>query len=254
MTLTRRRRNRILLLRALHRLRPPVREAVVRRGLAVRQALGPEFLFLPFVEPSLKTVRHSLLLLLFSSLTGAAWVAHRPALWPALQELDATKKPALGVVDQLSQAAIKRSAPFEITEARLNQHLASQLKTRPRWAAASSWWRLEAPQFDLQEDLAVLRLRWHLADRHSCDLTVHLKLGQEAGQFRIEVVEGAYGRLRVPRGLLHPAKAVLAELAEVLRPEVEALFAMNQVIIAEDKLLIDPRFADSSAQASVFIR
>jgi hypothetical protein len=202
----------------------------------------------------LKTVRHSLLLLLFSSLTGAAWVAHRPALWPALQEVDPARKPALGVLDQLSQAAIKRSAPFEITEARLNEFLASQLKTRPMLAGTASWWHLDVPQFDLQEGLAVLRLRWHLGDRHACDLTVNLTLVQEADQFRIEIVDGAYGRLKVPRGMLHPAKAVLAELAAVLRPEVEALFAMNQVIIAEDKLLVDPRFADSTAQASVVIR
>jgi len=181
-------------------------------------------------------------------------VAHRPAEWPPLQEPDTTRKPALGVLDQLSQAAIKRSAPFEISEARLNQHLAGQLKTSPGLTGAASWWRLEAPQIDLQDGRAVLRLRWLLAERHVCDLTFNLTLTQEAGQYRVEVLDGVYGRLRVPRGMLHPAKAVLVELAAALKPELEALFAMNQVVIAEDKLLIDPRFADATAQASVSTR
>jgi hypothetical protein len=202
----------------------------------------------------LKTVRHSLLLLLFSALTGAAWVAHRPADWPKLQAPDLERKPALGVLDQISQAAIKRSAPFEITEARLNQHLSTHLKSQPALAGAASWWRMDAPQVDLQEDRAVLRMRWHLAERHACDLTVNLTLQQEDGAFRIQVLDGAYGRLNVPRGMLHPAKAVLAHLAEALRPELDALFAMNKVKIVEDKLQLDPRFPDATAQASVSTR
>jgi hypothetical protein len=202
----------------------------------------------------LKTLRHSLLLLLFSALSGAAWVAHRPAEWPTLQAPDAERKPALGVLDQISQAAIKRSAPFEISEARLNQHLSTQLKSQPALAGAASWWRMEAPQVDLQEDRAVLRMRWHLAERHACDLTVNITLQQADGVFQIQVLDGAYGRLNVPRGMLHPAKAVLAHLAEALRPELDALFAMNKVKISEDKLQLDPRFIDTRAQASVSTR
>jgi hypothetical protein len=43
---------------------------------------------------------------------------------------------------------------------------------------------------------------------------------------------------------------VLSHLADVLRPEIDALFAMNQIQIVDDQLLLDPRFLDSAAQAA----
>lgn len=202
----------------------------------------------------MNALRHSFLLLLFSALTGAAWVAHRPAERAALQGHEGERKPNQGVLDQLSQAAIKRSAPFEISEVRLNEYLAEKIWSRPVWEAAATWWQMEVPEIDLREGVAVLRLRWKLWKTHVCDLTVNLKLKREGSEFRCEVVDGAYGRLRVPRGLLHPAKAVMISLAEGLRPELDALFAMNQIQIVEDQLLLDPRFPDAGAQASVTTR
>ena len=198
----------------------------------------------------MNVLRYSLLLLLFSALTGAAWVAHRPAQRSALQAQEGERKATQGVLDQLAQAAIKRSAPFEISEARLNEHLAESVTSRPAWGGAKSWWRMEAPEVDLREGGVVLRLRWRLAEVHVCDLTVNLRLKREESEFHCEIVDGAYGRLKVPRGLLHPAKAVLSHLADVLRPEIDALFAMNQIQIVDDQLLLDPRFLDSAAQAA----
>lgn len=198
----------------------------------------------------MNVLRYSFLLLLFSALTGAAWVAHRPAERSALQAQEGDRKPTQGVLDQLAQAAIKRSAPFEISESRLNEHLAESVASRPAWGVAKSWWCLEAPEVDLREGGAVLRLRWRLAEAHVCDLTVNLRLKREESEFHCEIVDGAYGRLKVPRGLLHPAKAVLSHLADVLRPEIDALFAMNQIQIVEDQLLLDPRFLDSAVQAA----
>lgn len=198
----------------------------------------------------MNVLRYSFLLLLFSALTGAAWVANRPAERSRLQSKESERKPTQGVLDQLEQAAIKRSAPFDISEARLNEHLAESVTSRPAWGGAKSWWRMEAPEVDLREGGAVLRLRWRLAEVHVCDLTVNLRLKREASEFHCEIVNGAYGRLNVPKGLLHPAKAVLSHLADVLRPELDALFAMNQIQIVEDQLLLDPRFLDSAAQAA----
>jgi hypothetical protein len=194
-----------------------------------------------------KLLRKTLFLLAFSALSGAAWVAHRPAAWGELQALDPAKPAPLRVLDQLEQAAIKRSAPLEISEARVNEHLRTVLRPVVVWEKAAPWLRLTSPQIDLQENRATLRLRWHLGDYHVCDLTVNLAVERQADQFRVEVLDGAYGRLQVPRGLLHPAKAVLAELARVLQPEIKALFDMNQVQIAENKLVLDPRIADIAA-------
>jgi hypothetical protein len=255
-TRTRQRLNRIrprLVRHHLPRRRGEGRRAEVRRGgRAARRVLPRNS---EQVDLSVKAFRHSLLLLVFSALSGAAWVAHRPALRPVLQASDPERRPSsIGVLDQLAQAAIKRSAPFEISESRINEHLAATLQARPAWAGAASWWRMDAPEIDLQENLAVLRMRWRVGDVHVCDLTVNLKLERAGGEFRCEVLEGAYGRLRVPRGLLHPAKAILVQLGEALRPELDALFSMNQIRIAQDKLLLDPRFSEVEVQAFVITR
>lgn len=191
-------------------------------------------------------LHHTLLLLVFSALSGAVWVAHRPADWQPLKEADRDRKPPLDVLDQLGQSAIKRSAPFEITEARLNAHLRETLRPVMEAGALSRWIHPDTPQINLREDIAELRLRWRLADHHACDLTVNLALRREHNQFRVEIRDGAYGRLKVPRGLLHPARAALGRLAAALEPEINALFQMNQIRIAEDKLMLDPRFSEST--------
>lgn len=194
----------------------------------------------------MKALRHTLLLLVFSALSGAVWVAHRPAGWPELQRPDPARKPPLSVLDQLGQAAIKRSAPFEISEARLNEYLHVTLAPALAAGALKRWLTLESPQIDLQEGRAALRLRWRLGGRHACDLTVNLALKREDDHYRVEITDGAYGRLRVPRGLLHPVRGALARLAAALEPEINALFQMNQVRLTEDKLLLDPRFAEKA--------
>ena len=68
-------------------------------------------------------LRRVLLTALFSALTAAAWLMHRPADWEPLEGPPEGKGSPLGVLDQMNQAAIKRSAPFDVTEYRLNEYL-----------------------------------------------------------------------------------------------------------------------------------
>jgi hypothetical protein len=55
-------------------------------------------------------------------------------------------------------------------------------------------------------------------------------------------MRGAYGHLHMPRGMMRPLYPSLKALAEALDPEIRALFLMNQITIARDKLVLDPRF------------
>lgn len=191
----------------------------------------------------MKVLRQIFLLLLTSALCGAIWVAHRPADWSPLEALP-DKLPPLGVFDQMDQASIKRSAPFEISEARVNKYLREQVEPVLAQPRLGRWIQPEPPVFAFRENLAELRLRWTIAGFRLADLTVHLAVERDEKTFRVEVLNGAYGRLRVPRGLLHPVKRSLANLATALQPEIDVLFKMNQIRIAEHKLLLDPRFTD----------
>ena len=180
-------------------------------------------------------------MLLFSALTAAVLLMHEAADWPPLQA-EAKDRAASGdVLDQMSQAAIKRSAPFEISEARLNAYLAERchpVVSPPldRWVQAAP------PALDLRDREALLRLSWRWWAGWSTDLTVRLSLEREGDTFVIRVVDGAYGRLQVPRGLLAPMRSTLESLGIAFQAEIQALFKMNQIRIQQDRLVLDPRF------------
>ena len=89
---------------------------------------------------------------------------------------------------------------------------------------------------------AELRLRWDWAGRHVTDLTVQLTLSRKNDRFVLEVTDGAYGRLNVPRGLLRPMRGLLESMADAYAPEIQAMFKMNSIQIQQDRLVLDPRF------------
>ncbi|HCN29128.1 MAG TPA: hypothetical protein DIT64_10315 [Verrucomicrobiales bacterium] len=184
---------------------------------------------------------HLLLLAALSGLAGAAWVAQRPADLGGIRQAapDDTRRPR-DVLDDLKQAAIKRSAVFEITEADLNHHLARVLQagTLPplnRWAAFA---RAAAA---LQPGQLEVTLVWEvLGSPRTATFRFHIQ--RLEGSFRVVLTGGSYGRLRVPRGLLRPMLPALEQLGLALEQEIQALFQMNQIQISEHKLVIDPRF------------
>jgi hypothetical protein len=58
----------------------------------------------------------------------------------------------------------------------------------------------------------------------------------------VQLVGGRYGQLEVPRGLLRPLQPLLRQLGSVFAEEIGALFQMNQVRVAQGRLVLDPRF------------
>ena len=59
------------------------------------------------------------------------------------------------------------------------------------------------------------------------------------------MVRGSYGHLTLPRGMMRPLAPALDRVAAALKPEIDALFQMNQVKLLQDKLVLDPRFPAS---------
>lgn len=189
----------------------------------------------------MKFVLHVLLLLLLSALAGAAWVAHRPV---ALAPVESAKPGPSGrqreFLDDLKQAAIKRSAVFEISEAELNRHLAKVVAAKMN-PPANRWASFERVAVELEPDIAHATLAWK-TEGHLSTATVDLNVKRLDSTFHVEVVGGSYGHLEVPRGLMRPLAPALENLAKVLQEEIQALFQMNQIQLAQDKLVLDPRF------------
>ena len=186
-----------------------------------------------------KFLIHLLLLTTLSALAGAAWVAHRPVTLPeggAITGGGKNRDP----VDDLKQAAIKGAGVIVINEAEVNRHLGKVLSAR-RQGPLSRWVQFKNLHLDLEPDVAHATLVWNVSGHYST-ATVDLRVARLEKNFRIEIVGGAYGHLKVPRGLLRPLAPVLQSLSEALQEEIHALFQMNQVRVAEHKLVLDPRF------------
>lgn len=190
-------------------------------------------------DPPVKFLLNLCLLVALSALAGAAWVAHRPGTLPPVEP----PRPGARqreLVDDLKQAAIKRSAVFEISEAEINRHLAKTLTARMARESGQVV-HFERLAVKLEPDKARLILAWNLKG-HLSTAEVDFRINRQDQAFRAEVVGGAYGHLRVPHGLLRPLNPALEKLAKALREEIQALFQMNQIQIAQDKLVLDPRF------------
>lgn len=187
----------------------------------------------------MKFIFHLLLLTALSAMAGAAWVAHRSA---TVAEVEPPKPGARvrELVDDLKQAAIKRSAIFEISEAELNRHLAKVLTAKMQ-SPVDRWVKFERLAMELEPEIAHATLVWN-AKGHRSTATIDFSVKRLDDVFRVEVVGGSYGHLQVPRGMLRPLTPALEKLSLVLKDEIQALFQMNQIQIAQDKLVIDPRF------------
>ncbi len=171
-------------------------------------------------------------------LAGASWVAFRPADLPKAAAPSTAK--ADDLLDLLRQTAIKRSAVIEVSEADINRHLCATLSGKIP-GMLGGWVAFDGARVDLESDNARLFLIWNVKGfirTASVDFTI----SRADKEFHVEVLRGAYGHLQMPRGmmrLLHPA---LEALAKALDPEIRALFQMNQITIAQGKLVLDPRF------------
>lgn len=182
---------------------------------------------------------HFLLMIMLSALAGAAWVAHRPAPIKLSEAAKAGAKPR-DLVDELKQAAIKGSGTVEIHEGELNRHLSRVLTGRVAPALGQSV-KFDRLNVDFEPEVAHVTLLWSVLG-HASTATVDLKVDRLEKVFRVEVVGGAYGHLAVPRGFLRPLAPALRGLSDALHEEIQALFQMNEVTFAQNKLVLDPRF------------
>jgi len=180
-------------------------------------------------------------LLLLSALGGAAWVAHRAETLP---ELPAAAKPReQDVLEELRLAAIKRATAFEISEADINRHLAAVMPTRIG-SRAEGWFRLQDTRVELEEGRAHVVIVWDvrgLRRTASIDLTIR----REAENYHVEVLHGAIGHLRLPRGMMRVLDPTLRVITDALDAEIKALFQMTQITFGKDKLLLDSRFTSA---------
>ncbi len=186
-------------------------------------------------------IRHllqTLRLLGISLLAGATWVAHRPAELPKVAATSTAKVDDL--LDIMRQTTIKRAAVMEISEADLNRHLATTLAGKIP-GMLGGWVTFDGARLDLEPGNARLILIWKIKG-YTRTASVDLAISRNDNDFRVEVLRGACGHLQMPRGMMRPLYPSLEALAEVLDPEIRALFLMNQITIAKDKLVLDPRF------------
>lgn len=171
-------------------------------------------------------------------LAGAMWVAHRPVEVPKVVAANPAKPDDL--MDMMRQTVIKRAAVMEISEAEINRHLATTLKGK----VADMFGGLitfEGARIDLEPDQAQLILIWKLKG-YTRTASVDLEISRDEDNFHVNLLRGAYGHLKAPRGMMRLLYPSLQGVADALDPEIRTLFQMTKITITKDKLVLDPRF------------
>ena len=140
----------------------------------------------------------------------------------------------------LVQTAIKQSSAMEISESELNEYISRRIISEQRGFSAR-FAKLERVLIDLDEDLCHIHICWDVLG-HRTVATASLTITRGKDHFEIEIKDGAYGVLAVPRGLLPPMIPALQELAHACQPEIEALFKLPHIRLAKDKLVLNPKF------------
>lgn len=189
-----------------------------------------------------RTLFQTLRLLLLSALGGAAWVAHRPEELPVpAASMEKGKAPDL--LDDLRQASIKRAGIFEIKEAELNRYLTATVPGR-LGSTIESWMKVVDVRADLEPGRGRIILVWKILGQQRT-ASVDLVVQRVGDHFHVEMLGGALGHLRLPRGLMRPLEPALRVVAGALDPEIRALFQMTQITVAKDKLVLDSRFTSA---------
>lgn len=184
---------------------------------------------------------HTALLVPLSAFAGAAWLCHRT---PDLSGVKTTLQPKETAVQDLAsvveQTAIKQAGAMEISESELNDYLQRRL-TASQTGLSAAVATFDRVIIDLEEGQARVNLCWTVLG-HATVARVDLTVLRTKGDFTVEILKGAYGRLEVGRGLLLPLSPTLEKVVAACKPEISALFKMPNIRLAKDKLVLDPKF------------
>lgn len=184
---------------------------------------------------------NSALLLALSALGAGAVLCHQTpdlsgvALMPGPKEA-----PLRDLPDQLEQTAIKQSAPLEISEGELNDYLARRLRGTPN-GMSRRFASFDRVLIELSEGVARVHLCWNVMG-HQEVARVDVSIQRTDRDFTVQLLQGAYGRLEVPRAMLTPLIPALNELARACRPEIQALFKLPHIKLTKDKVVLNPKF------------
>lgn len=178
----------------------------------------------------------------FSLLVAAAVQSHRPADWSSLRGLEpeGRQSAAPALVDRMEQTTWRRNAAMEVSEEEVNRYLAATIQGRQTGITASAV-RFSRVALDFEPGVATLCLGWGEGGHVSATASLVFTMARRGGDFVIEVQQGAFGRLPVPRGVMCTLIPSLGGLTKCLQPEMRVLFQMNQIRFEKDKVVLDPR-------------
>lgn len=181
------------------------------------------------------------LLIPLSALAAAALLSHQtPDLSSVQTVVEPKQTPVADLPNLLEQTALKQAAPIELTEGEINDYLARRLQAGAQGKSAG-FAKLERVLLDLEEGRCRVNFCWRVGG-HLTVAGVDIGIQRTPRDFKVEVLGGAYGRLRVPRGLLMPLTPAMEQLARACKPEIDALFKLPNIRIAKDKLFLNPKF------------
>jgi hypothetical protein len=144
------------------------------------------------------------------------------------------------LLGRMEQAAWRRNATVELTEADVNRYLARVISGRERGPTATAA-RFERVALDFEPGKCRVIFSWSVAGRDTASATLDFTLQREGENFIVEPRQGSYGRLPVFRGMMCALMPAMESLCTALDDEIHAVFQMNQIKFDHDKVVLDPR-------------
>lgn len=194
----------------------------------------------------IRFVGNLLLTLWLAFLTAVAVEAHRPVEIEGADGLNAAKGSPTDLLDRMEQAVWRRDAPLEISETDINRYLASAVTGSQRGITSklATFDRVAVnlrPAQKNKPQSCVVWFRWFsFGIPYTASLEFTLK--REKSDYVVEPIHGSFGHLAVPRGTLTVLIPACRSLGSAFEEEIHALFQMNQITFAKDKVILEPRF------------
>ena len=184
---------------------------------------------------------NSALLLALSALSAGAVLCHQTPDLSGVALVPAPKtRPLNDLANQFEQTALKQESVFVISEGQINDYLVRRLRGQPSGVTAKVA-TFDRVLVEMNEGVVRLHLCWNVLG-HMQVARVDLAIRRTKEDFTVEILQGAYGRLEVPRAMLTPLIPALRELARACKPEIQALFKLPQIRLSKDKVVLNSRF------------
>lgn len=175
----------------------------------------------------------------FSFLLAACFQMHRAESWQHLQGLGEQSKAPVNLIENLEQTLFRKDKEFRLSEGAVNAYLQRRLQPFSS-EPLQSFFTINGVAIDFEPKQATVCLRWNVLNRWTSTASLTFQLHRDDRNYLVTPTHGKLGHLTIPRGLARLLSPTLDNLVENLRPELAAIFQMQNITFHKNEVIFNP--------------